>query len=300
MYTVVVPVLLVHIFLGDNDNNKEMQNFHSVTRDVDLVEIYQLRVYDELDPLRLSTITNCNFFKILQMFAAEAGFTLSTLYKMDKIRDVRVHIGSQGKNKCQNRNAIRTPNGPILSDNLYKTFLDQLFDKLPTVPRSNVNLPIVEAEPVSQKPSAYPIEKIENFRQEFAQNPFFFLFEKQLKQMESSGQANNRYIYQSSDADKNDLFERLKPKTEFILPYDHYFRAILTNLLQARISVANDYVLGIYKNEHQLVHHLKNLSKIYFMEAGDLLCDFYSKLFTQVSYNQLDKVCVEWSIGRLN
>lgn len=31
------------------------------------------------------------------MFAVEAGFTLSTLYKMDKIRDVRDQIGNQGK-----------------------------------------------------------------------------------------------------------------------------------------------------------------------------------------------------------
>lgn len=100
--------------------------------------------------------------------------------------------------------------------------------------------------------------------------------------MEESGQPTNRYIFQSLVPEDN-LFERLKPATSFILPYDHYCRAILKSLLQQRISVANNYVLGIYKNEHQLVHHLHNLSKIYFLEAGDLMCDFYSKLFTQVS-----------------
>lgn len=81
----------------------------------------------------------------------------------------------------------------------------------------------------------------------------------------------------------NNLYERLQPTTTFILPYHQYFCTILTNLLNARISVANDWVLEIYKTEHQLVHHLQNLPKVYFMEAGDLMFDFYSKLFVQVS-----------------
>lgn len=68
----------------------------SITRDVDLVDVYQLRTYDALDSPSVSVINDCSFFKILQRFAVEAGFTLSTLYKMDKIRDVREQIGNQG------------------------------------------------------------------------------------------------------------------------------------------------------------------------------------------------------------
>lgn len=63
---------------------------------MDLVDVYQLRKYDELDSPSISVINDCSFFKILQTFALEAGFTLSTLYKMDKIRDVRDQIGNQG------------------------------------------------------------------------------------------------------------------------------------------------------------------------------------------------------------
>lgn len=66
--------------------------------------MYQLRKYDELDPSCISVIKDCSFFKILQKFAVEAGFTLSTLYKMDKIRDVRDQIGSQGNYEWENLN----------------------------------------------------------------------------------------------------------------------------------------------------------------------------------------------------
>lgn len=146
-----------------------------------------------------------------------------------------------------------------------------------------------EKEPKPQKPPAYPLEQIAKFRKEFAQNPFLFLFENQLRQMKKSGDSDtpNRYIYFSLEPDDN-LFERLRPATTFIIPYRQFICAILTNLLTARLSVANNYVLEIYKNEHQLVHHLQNLPKIYFMEAGDLMSDFYSNLFTQVSVGSID------------
>lgn len=171
----------------------------------------------------------------------------------------------------------------LIPDNLYKTFLQVLFDKLPKPAQSTVNLSIVKTESTQQKPAAYPAEQIAKFRKEFTKNPFLFLFENQLSQMEKSGEPTNRYIFYSLVPNGDDLFERLRPATSFILPYHQYFVTILTNLLKARISVANNYVLEIYKNEHQLVHHLQNLPKIYFMEAGDLMSDFYSKLFTQVS-----------------
>lgn len=129
--------------------------------------------------------------------------------------------------------------------------------------------------------AAYSTEQIAKFRDEFAQNQFLFLFENQLSLMEKcadGGGGTTGYI-----RTENNLYERLKPTTTFILPYHQYFCTILTNLLNARISVANDCVLEIYKSEHHLLHHLQNLPKVYFLEAGDLMHDFYSKLFTQVS-----------------
>lgn len=168
----------------------------------------------------------------------------------------------------------------LFSENLYKTFLEQLFDKLPTPSQSNIDLPETEIDSQQHKPATYSMEQITQFREEFAQNQFLFLFESQLSEMEKAakdGTDNNHFIIE------NDLYQRLKPTTTFILPYLQYFCTILTNLLNARISVANNYVLEIYKNEHQLVHHLQNLPKVYFMEAGDLMSDFYSKLFTQVN-----------------
>lgn len=149
---------------------------------------------------------------------------------------------------------------------------------MPKPSQSNANSPTIETESKQQQPAAYSKEQIAKFRAEFAQNQFLFLFESTLNEMEKCGV---KCTDDASETEDN-LYDRLKPSTTFILPYHQYFCTILKNLLIARIAVANKYVLEIYKNEHQLVHHLENLPKIYFLEAGDLMCDFYSKLFTQV------------------
>lgn len=57
----------------------------------------------------------------------------------------------------------------------------------------------------------------------------------------------------------------------------------LRSLLESRISSANRCVIYMYLDEYQVLGHLKNLQKVYFMEAGDLMFLFYSNLFKQVS-----------------
>lgn len=167
--------------------------------------------------------------------------------------------------------------------------MELVFDKLPTLPtQSEGEVPAIEANSKTFKIATYSTEKIAQFRKEFAKNEFLFLFENQLTQMENDSKAvPDSTIDKTKEFDaKNMIYQRLKQTitTTFILPFKQYFCSTLTNLLNARISVANDYVLQIYKNEHQIVHHLQNLPKVYFLEAGDLMSDFYSKLFTQVSY----------------
>lgn len=58
---------------------------------------------------------------------------------------------------------------------------------------------------------------------------------------------------------------------------------VLENLLQARVSIANKYVLKIYTDEYNVLQHLYNLAKVYLFGAGDLMMTFYSKLFNCVS-----------------
>lgn len=60
---------------------------------------------------------------------------------------------------------------------------------------------------------------------------------------------------------------------------------ITTDVLQARISIANQYTLNIYLNEFDIMRHILNLQKVYLLGAGDSMLAFYSSLFEKVNMN---------------
>ncbi|KAJ6635484.1 Gamma-tubulin complex component 5 [Pseudolycoriella hygida] len=251
------------------------------TRDTDLVDEYKLRNYDELDPTLASVIHNCRFLKIWQKFALEAAFTVSTLYKMNRMLRVREHFANEGKYVCEK---IRIDSfNTSIPENLYKTFVNSLFEMLPRSYRTPAPLSKIEREsqPEPFKKATYSLESIDRFRKELAGNQFLFLYEPQLKKMENDAKGVVDEVKLKAKAER-DFFERLKPRSTFILPYHQFIYTVSTNVFSARISIAHKYVLEIYKNEHQLLHHLQVLPKVYFMDAGDLMFDFYSKLFTQI------------------
>lgn len=62
----------------------------------------------------------------------------------------------------------------------------------------------------------------------------------------------------------------------------------LRSLLESRIASANRCVLGMYLDEYQVLGHLTNLQKVYFLEAGDLMFLFYSSLFKQVGRAEIN------------
>lgn len=39
----------------------------------------------------------------------------------------------------------------------------------------------------------------------------------------------------------------------------------------------------MYKDEYQVLYHLKNLRKVYLLEASDLMYSFYSFIFKKVN-----------------
>lgn len=56
----------------------------------------------------------------------------------------------------------------------------------------------------------------------------------------------------------------------------------LREILQSRISIANEYVLRIFLDEYNVSDHLISLQRVYFFGAGDLMLTFYSNLFKSV------------------
>lgn len=78
------------------------------------------------------------------------------------------------------------------------------------------------------------------------------------------------------------LFEKLKSTTSLILPFDQIVLKTISKMLNAKLAIADNLVIKIYKEEFQLMSHLNNLRNVYLLEASDLMFEFYTVLFTDV------------------
>ena len=93
-------------------------------------------------------------------------------------------------------------------------------------------------------------------------------------QLESTDQAqeiNARFIYDTLQ------------KSKSYLPLEELLISSLTRILKTRIAFANCFVMRLYREEFMVLKHLQNIRKVFLLEASDLMHQFYSKLFQQVS-----------------
>lgn len=76
---------------------------------------------------------------------------------------------------------------------------------------------------------------------------------------------------------------RFNKITDFLLPYIPVICKYTNEVLQSRISIANQYVLDIYLQEYDIMKHISNLRMVFLLGAGDLMLAFYSNLFQRVT-----------------
>lgn len=83
---------------------------------------------------------------------------------------------------------------------------------------------------------------------------------------------------------KNSLFLFSFNKiTECYLPFVPTILDKLSDVPQTRIDATNQYILDIYFHEYNILKHISNLRSVFLLGAGDLMLNFYSNLFRQVS-----------------
>lgn len=80
------------------------------------------------------------------------------------------------------------------------------------------------------------------------------------------------------------LYERLTALSDggCMLPVGDAVSDTLAALLTARIAVANRCVIRMYRDEFQVLAHLRNLRRVFLLEASDLMFQFYTTLFRQI------------------
>uniref|UniRef100_W8AZG9 Gamma-tubulin complex component n=2 Tax=Ceratitis capitata TaxID=7213 RepID=W8AZG9_CERCA len=78
-----------------------------------------------------------------------------------------------------------------------------------------------------------------------------------------------------------EIFEQLQ-QSKNILPLEEVVLSALSRILKTRIAFANSFVMRLYREEFDILKHLRNIRKIYLLEASDVMHQFYTKLFKQI------------------
>lgn len=87
--------------------------------------------------------------------------------------------------------------------------------------------------------------------------------------------------------------ELLSSNGRLLLPFGDTILETLSTLLSARIAFANRYVMTMYRDEFHVLVHMRNLRRVFLLEAADLMYQFYTSLFTQMEQN--DANVLSWN-----
>lgn len=245
-------------------------------------------------PTHVSTMIEENsLFHLMKEHSLEAGRTLSLLYEINRIGDLRYNCNAmQGK--------------------LYNVFIDDFLKQVKILQtelnnETGLNSTIEEVSEDSgyyNEASTNTPRRKENsiLRNLTTQDDFLFmafvLNTSQEDLTEANADKGNDLSENFKEKDNDDLLENLKAKdTDVInarsiydllqksknyLPLEEVVINSLTGILKIRIAFANCFVMRLYREEFLILKHLQNIRKILLMEASDLMHQFYSKLFQQV------------------
>lgn len=244
-------------------------------------------------------ITENSFFQLLLEHSLEAGCTLNLLYEIRRIGELR--------NACD-----------AIEDKLYNVFIEDVLrhvrilqkqiteaareakenDRL-DIESDHMSNYVDEVDEVGSEEDDVNETDVQhtsqNCNEEFqilkklTTNDDFLLlaFTMNMDLNESENAEGDQCDTPAKKTTKNEQTTALKIFEQFqqsqnILPIEEVVLNALSRILKTRIAFANSFVMRLYREEFDILKHLRNIRKIYLLEASDIMHQFYSKLFKQV------------------
>lgn len=195
---------------------------------------------------------------IMLNYAINASFTLDIISKLDRIHEMRQIVNDSTS----------------LYDELVKR-IDKEIKKFSSSEEGDVE---VKSES-KQKSNLKNQQLIEEIRNGMVSNGDDIL----LLAFQSTFDRLNRTESNEPESSSINLSEVLNQATSFLLvPLEHSIQRIIKDLLHKKISIAERFVMNIYKNEFHIVHHLQEIRRVFFLESNELINFFYLTLFPQM------------------
>ncbi|XP_067640185.1 gamma-tubulin complex component 5 [Eurosta solidaginis] len=249
-------------------------------------------------------ITENSFFQLLLEHSLEAGCTLNLLYEINRIGELRTACGAIEDKlydvfiedvlkyvRILQKQIVQAAREAKENDRLYTNGEEtKNDDKKIETNGGGENVDVVDTAVGSAEfDNCYADDKI---LKKLTTNDDFLLLAFTMNMNLSDtekGAGGDQYDAREANTMKNAeptalaIFEQFE-QSKHIFPLEEVVLNALSRILKTRIAFANTFVMRLYREEFDILKHLRNIRKIYLLEASDIMHQFYSKLFKQIEF----------------
>uniref|UniRef100_A0A336KQ99 CSON012437 protein n=1 Tax=Culicoides sonorensis TaxID=179676 RepID=A0A336KQ99_CULSO len=278
--TIRVYLSLVDIWWSDGRLDDFRQEFliQTCIDDTDQIRDYVPRLNFKdmsISPNRMKLIEKDPVICMLMRHSLNAGDTLSVLARLDRMNDIKSKSSTTTDMYDVFMETVLSEIEKFRTNAVEENALTMSYlDPMKSIQISN-NMTDSMMSSVSVNDFSEKNNKILEFKDEVMEmgNEILLLACKEsLNLVENDVETTNEPL----------LFEKFKSTSNLILPYDNIILKTISKMLNAKLAIADNLVIKIYKEEFQLMSHLNNLRNVYLLEASDLMFEFYTALFTDI------------------
>lgn len=217
-------------------------------------------------------ITEDPIIAILLKYSIKASFTLDVISKLDRVHEMRQIVNDS------------TP--------LYDEFVAKIRQEIRKFSQSNHDKESTNTNGNVQKKveglmNQKLVEEKKNGMLENGDHLLLLAFESTFERLADTLGAESE-ANQLEHVNQIELYDTLNSSSDYLLlPLEHSIHHTINNLLDKKISIAERFVMNIYKVELHIEHHLKEIRKVFFLESNELSNFFYLKLFPQMEAGEM-------------
>lgn len=244
-------------------------DFISSALESDSHEIVQrLLVKNRAKSFYISTVISNRIVKdsIIQMmlfYSLKAGYTLNIIARLDMIDEIRTM-----NNKAPNT---------TLYDDFMKIVLNEIEGFAVKQERKDQLQEIVPKQSENEKKVSLDIlEDILDEGDDFLILAFQSTFDLINKEADTVVKSETKVNHMA-------MYEKLNQASDWLLPLEHSISKTIEHLLRQKISIAEHFVMRIYRDEFHVEKHLQDLRNVFFLESNELMHFFYTTLFPDVN-----------------
>ncbi|CAO1312743.1 unnamed protein product [Diamesa hyperborea] len=204
-------------------------------------------------------ITKDSIIQMILFYSLKAGYTLNIIARLDMIEGIK---------KLNNKD----PNSTLYGD--FMEIVMKEVQSFAVIQENKKELEeIVENKSEDKKKISNSIlEDILDEGDELLMLAFQSTFDLINEQTDSNDKSTATVNYM-------EMYDQLNQASDWLLPIENSISKTIEHLLRQKISIAERFVMRIYRNEFQVEKHLQELRNVFFLESNELMRFFYTTLF---------------------